>query len=204
MIFFSLLSLPLTHLTLFFSFPFSPHSHRSTLSHFIRSTLSSTHAVDLLAYNSNSKPFHSSLSPNRFSHPIRSCFSSKLHVFTGLSGIPNSQFLQFQPQITSYSWTHFPFRLTFLFVKLTTEAKPETKMEMEMEIPPVLYGIISVIGQHILFPLPICGSCVGFDCSDGGCVVVWVVSGLWKMTVCGLCWDNERDDTVKEINILFK
>ena len=31
-LFFSLLSLPLTHLTLFFSFPFSPHSHRSTLS----------------------------------------------------------------------------------------------------------------------------------------------------------------------------
>ena len=29
---FSLLSLPLTHLTLFFSFPFSPHPHRSTLS----------------------------------------------------------------------------------------------------------------------------------------------------------------------------
>ena len=30
--FLSLLSLPLTHLTLFFSFPFSPHSLRSTLS----------------------------------------------------------------------------------------------------------------------------------------------------------------------------
>ena len=30
--FFPLLSLPLTHLTLFFSFPFSPHSHRSTFS----------------------------------------------------------------------------------------------------------------------------------------------------------------------------
>ena len=29
---FSLLSLPLTHLTLFFSFPFSPHPHRSTIS----------------------------------------------------------------------------------------------------------------------------------------------------------------------------
>ena len=51
-LFFSLLSLPLTHLTLFFSFPFSPHSHRSTfphfikLSHFIRSTLSPTNATD--------------------------------------------------------------------------------------------------------------------------------------------------------------
>ena len=31
-LFFSLLSLPLTHLTLFFSFPFSPHPHRSILS----------------------------------------------------------------------------------------------------------------------------------------------------------------------------
>ena len=51
-LFFFLLSLPLTHLTLFFSFPFSPHSHRSTfphfikLSHFIRSTLSPTNATD--------------------------------------------------------------------------------------------------------------------------------------------------------------
>ena len=51
-LFFSLLSLPLTHLTLFFSFPFSPHSHRSTfphfikLSHFIRSTLSPTNATN--------------------------------------------------------------------------------------------------------------------------------------------------------------
>ena len=97
-LFFFLLSLPLTHLTLFFSFPFSPHSHRSTLSHFIRSTLSPTHATNLLAYNSNSKPFRSSLSPNRFSRPIRSCFSPKLNVFMGLSGIPNSQFLQFRPK----------------------------------------------------------------------------------------------------------
>ena len=130
--FFSLLFLPLTHLTLFSSFPFSPHSHQSTLSHFIISTLSPTHAINLLTYNSNSKSFHSSLSPNRFSRLICSCFSPKLHALMGFSGIPNSQFLQFRPQITSNSWTHFPFwpifQLTFLFVKLTTmKSNPKRK-----------------------------------------------------------------------------
>ena len=38
--FFSLLSLPLTLTSLFFSFPLSPHSHWSTFSHAIRTTLS--------------------------------------------------------------------------------------------------------------------------------------------------------------------
>ncbi|KAL4626611.1 hypothetical protein ACB092_05G109600 [Castanea dentata] len=31
------------------------------------------------------------------------------------------------------------------------EAKPETEMEMGMEIPPVLDGIAAVVGQHVLF-----------------------------------------------------
>ena len=52
--FFSLLSLPLTLTSLFFSFPLSAHSYRSTLSHAIKSTLSFhqntslslTHVVD--------------------------------------------------------------------------------------------------------------------------------------------------------------
>ena len=48
------------------------------------------------------------------------------------------------------------------------EVKPET----EMEIPPVLDGIPVVVGQHVLFSSPICRSCVGSDCFDGGCVVV--------------------------------
>ena len=84
------------------------------------------------------------------------------------------------------------------------EAKLETEMEMKMEISPVLDGITVVVGQHVLFPSPIYQSCVGSDCSDSGCVVVWVVSGLYEMTVCGLCWVNEKVDTVKETNILFE
>jgi len=48
----------------------------------------------------------------------------------------------------------------------------EVKLETKMEIPPVLDGIAAVVGQHVPFPSPICRSCVGSDCFDGGCVVV--------------------------------
>ena len=151
-LFFSLLSLPLTHLTLLFSFPFS--------------------SINSLA-DPRCRP-----KPHRRSVGF---------------------FFFFDLSVAGFFFSGFFLLLICWFLVIFL---------LWWAISIGLCGFRLVIGVDLVAQWLLigcwCRSCVGSDCSDGGYVVVLVALGLWVMTVCGLCWVCERDDTVKEMNILFE
>ena len=146
-LFFSLLSLPLTHLTLFFSFPFSSIN-------------------SLVDPRCRPKPHRRSVS----------CWVFFFFFFFWFFPIANLLVSGYFSVVVGY----------FYWVVWV----------------PIGYWCWSCC--TMAFDWLLVSILCGFRFSDGGYVVVWVVLGLWVMTVCGLCWVCERDDTVKEMNILFE